>query len=92
MTEPAWKGAGQAVGIQIWRIVKFKVISIINVICLTSCCWMHSLQCFFSQVTDWPKIDYGKFFSGDSYILLNTYQEKDSEVLVHACVYSVILF
>lgn len=24
-TEPAWKGAGQAVGMQIWRIVKFKV-------------------------------------------------------------------
>ncbi len=28
-TEPAWKGAGQAVGIQIWRIVKFKVSLII---------------------------------------------------------------
>ena len=24
-TEPAWKGAGQKVGMQIWRIVKFKV-------------------------------------------------------------------
>ena len=24
-TEPAWNGAGQKVGIQIWRIVKFKV-------------------------------------------------------------------
>ena len=24
-TEPAWQGAGQKVGIQIWRIVKFKV-------------------------------------------------------------------
>lgn len=24
-TEPAWKGAGEKVGIQIWRIVKFKV-------------------------------------------------------------------
>ena len=24
-TEPAWKGAGQKVGIQIWRIVKFQV-------------------------------------------------------------------
>ena len=24
-TEPAWKGAGAKVGIQIWRIVKFKV-------------------------------------------------------------------
>ena len=24
-TEPAWKGAGDKVGLQIWRIVKFKV-------------------------------------------------------------------
>ena len=24
-TEPAWKGAGSKVGLQIWRIVKFKV-------------------------------------------------------------------
>lgn len=32
------------------------------------------------QVTHWPKDDYGKFFNGDSYILLNTYKEKDTEV------------
>lgn len=32
------------------------------------------------QVTHWPKEDYGKFFNGDSYIILNTYKEKDSEV------------
>ena len=25
MTEKAWEGAGQEVGVQIWRIVKFKV-------------------------------------------------------------------
>lgn len=54
-TEPAWKGAGQAVGLQIWRIVKFKV-------------------------TDWPKEDYGKFYDGDSYIILNTYKKPESEV------------
>lgn len=48
MTEPAWKGAGESVGLQIWRIVKFKV------------------KC-------WPKEDYGKFYNGDSYIILNTY-------------------
>lgn len=47
--EPAWKNAGNAVGLKIWRIVKFKV-------------------------TDWPENDYGKFFSGDSYIILNTYK------------------
>jgi len=47
-TEPAWKNAGTKLGLQIWRIVKFKV-------------------------TSWPEQDYGKFFSGDSYIILNTY-------------------
>ncbi len=29
-TEPAWKGAGQKVGIQIWRINKFKVNKSLN--------------------------------------------------------------
>ncbi|ESN98175.1 hypothetical protein HELRODRAFT_177421 [Helobdella robusta] len=50
-TEPAWKNAGQKVGIKIWRIVNFKV-------------------------TDWPERDYGRFYSGDSYIILNTYKPK----------------
>ncbi|XP_031564938.1 gelsolin-like protein 1 isoform X2 [Actinia tenebrosa] len=55
--EPAWEGAGTKVGLQIWRIVKFKV-------------------------THWPKEDYGKFFSGDSYIILHTYKkDPDSEEL-----------
>lgn len=52
-TEPAWQGAGQAVGLKIWRIVNFKV-------------------------TKWPESDYGKFFSGDSYIILNTYHPDPS--------------
>jgi len=57
-TEPAWQGAGQKVGLQIWRIVKFKV-------------------------KDWPKESYGEFYDGDSYIILNTYKEKDSEGLLY---------
>ncbi|XP_072165124.1 gelsolin-like protein 2 [Diadema setosum] len=60
-SEPAWKGAGQSVGLQIWRIVKFKV-------------------------THWDKDDYGKFYDGDSYIILNTYKnpgEEDLEYDVH---------
>jgi gelsolin len=48
-TEPAWKNAGQKVGLKIWRIVKFKV-------------------------ADWPEKDYGKFYGGDSYIILNTFK------------------
>ncbi|XP_060552733.1 gelsolin-like protein 2 [Ruditapes philippinarum] len=55
-TEPAWQKAGQEVGIQIWRIVNFKV-------------------------TQWPKEDYGKFYNGDSYIILNTYKDDDEEEL-----------
>jgi gelsolin len=47
--EPAWKNAGKKVGLQIWRIVKFKV-------------------------TDWPAADYGKFYGGDSYIVLHTFK------------------
>ena len=54
-TEPAWKGAGDAVGLQIWRIVKFKV-------------------------THWPKEDYGKFYDGDSYIILHTYKKPEGDV------------
>jgi len=57
-TEPAWKGAGQEVGVQIWRIVKFKV-------------------------EHWDKEEYGKFFNGDSYIILNTYKEEDSDALLY---------
>ncbi|ESO90008.1 hypothetical protein LOTGIDRAFT_192582 [Lottia gigantea] len=57
-SEPAWQGAGAEPGLQIWRIVKFKV-------------------------THWPKEDYGKFYSGDSYIVLNTFKEGSSETLCY---------
>lgn len=53
--ETAWKDAGSKTGLQIWRIVDFKV-------------------------QNWKKQDYGKFFNGDSYIILNTYRPSpDSE-------------
>jgi gelsolin len=58
-TEPAWTNAGKTVGLQIWRIVNFKV-------------------------TDWPKELYGKFYNGDSYIILNTYHPRqDSRELAY---------
>ncbi|XP_062619979.1 gelsolin-like protein 2 isoform X1 [Saccostrea cucullata] len=57
-SEPAWKGIGQKPGLQIWRIVKFKV-------------------------TSWPKEDYGKFYNGDSYIVLNTYKDDSSDELLY---------
>jgi len=60
-TEIAWKGAGLKVGLQIWRVVKFKLES-------------------------WPKEQQGEFYSGDSYIILNTFKkpgEDDLEYDVH---------
>lgn len=54
--EKAWHHSGEKVGIEIWRINKFKI-------------------------EKWPKEDYGKFFSGDSYIILNTYKDKESDEL-----------
>lgn len=38
------------------------------------------MVCFLAQVKHWTREDYGKFYNGDSYIILNTYKEKDSEV------------
>jgi gelsolin len=55
-TEQAWLNAGKAVGMLIWRIEKFNVVS-------------------------WPKDQYGSFFDGDSYIVLNTYKKKGEEKL-----------
>ncbi|XP_046577039.1 gelsolin-like protein 2 [Haliotis rubra] len=33
------------------------------------------------EVKDWPEEDYGEFFNGDSYIILNTYKEEETEEL-----------
>lgn len=54
--EEAWQGSGEDVGLEIWRIVKFKVVP-------------------------WPKDQYGEFYMGDSYIVLNTFKEDDSDEL-----------
>jgi len=45
--DPAFQGAGQKVGTEIWRIEDFKPVAL-------------------------PKSDYGKFYCGDSYIVLQT--------------------
>eukprot|EP00117_Sycon_ciliatum_P013010 scpid79418/ scgid13851/ Gelsolin-like protein 1; Actin-modulator len=55
-TEKAWSGAGEKVGVEIWRIEKF-------------------------QVKAWPSASFGKFYSGDSYIILNTYKEDGEDEL-----------
>ena len=46
-----------------------------------STCLMND---FYMQVTHWPKSDYGKFYDGDSYIVLNTYR-KDPSSEVYTC-------
>lgn len=51
-TVEAYKGAGQAAGITIWRIENFQVVA-------------------------WPEKQYGSFYAGDSYIVLNTYEVED---------------
>ncbi|XP_050414649.1 gelsolin-like protein 2 isoform X2 [Patella vulgata] len=35
------------------------------------------------QVKDWEESEYGKFYNGDSYIVLNTYKEGDSDALLY---------
>jgi gelsolin len=50
--EPAWKTAGKAPGLEIWRVEKFKIVP-------------------------WPKDKYGKFYDGDSYIVLHTMKVND---------------
>jgi len=44
---------------------------------------MHIWRIEKFHVKPWPKDQYGTFYSGDSYILINTYKEKDDEALHH---------
>ena len=54
------------------------------------------------QVTHWQKNLHGKFFNGDSYIILNTYKEPGSDVsfsmayprsslCMDACIYTYVI-
>ncbi|KAF9187502.1 hypothetical protein BGZ51_001116 [Haplosporangium sp. Z 767] len=43
--------------------------------------WVWRIEQF--QVKPVPKDQVGQFYSGDSYIILNTYQKEDSDVLLH---------
>ncbi|KAL7092879.1 hypothetical protein ACP275_11G009200 [Erythranthe tilingii] len=54
--EPAFQGAGQRIGTEIWRIENFQPVPL-------------------------PKSDYGKFYSGDSYIILQTSAGKGGAYL-----------
>lgn len=53
-----WKKAGQKPGIEVWRIMKFRVIP-------------------------QEKETYGEFYNGDSYIVLHTYKDRESDALLY---------
>lgn len=61
--------------IHIWAFPPLFYFSSIVVLTIFYC-----VQILRAQVTHWPKEDYGKFYNGDSYILLNTYKEEGSDV------------
>ena len=65
-TEKEWVGAGQKVGIQVRKSYV-----------LNPQIWRVEKL----SIKSWPKEEYGSFYDGDSYILLYTYKEKDSEKL-----------
>lgn len=53
MNQKEWKNAGKEVGVEVWRIEKFKVV---------------------------PQTDFNsEFYNGDSYIVLNTYEEENEK-------------
>jgi len=37
------------------------------------------------KVVDWPKEEYGNFFTGDSYIVMNTYKKPNKDALYYDC-------
>ena len=62
-SDPQFKGAGQKVGLEVWRVENRRTKS--------------DTPDF--GVKRWPAEEYGNFYSGDSYIVMNTYYAKDPE-------------
>ena len=60
-TEKEYKGAGQKPGLEIWRVENRRT----------------EADTPDFGVKRWPKEEYGKFYSGDSYVVLHTYKTKD---------------
>eukprot|EP00286_Rhodomonas_abbreviata_P027076 CAMPEP_0181301098 /NCGR_PEP_ID=MMETSP1101-20121128/7241_1 /TAXON_ID=46948 /ORGANISM="Rhodomonas abbreviata, Strain Caron Lab Isolate" /LENGTH=397 /DNA_ID=CAMNT_0023406377 /DNA_START=93 /DNA_END=1282 /DNA_ORIENTATION=- len=65
-SETEFVGAGQKVGLEIWRVENKRTES--------------DTPDF--GVKRWPKEDYGQFYTGDSYIILNTYKDKEGDALL----------
>ena len=58
-TEEQWAGAGQKVGLEVWRVENKRT---------------EDDKPDFG-VNRWPEDEYGNFFKGDSYIVLNTFTD-----------------
>ncbi len=65
--EVNWEGAGSKVGIEVWRVENHRADD-------------DSPAEF--GIKPWPTEQYGQFHSGDSYIVLQTRQEEDSEAFI----------
>jgi gelsolin len=64
-TEDAWAGAGKKVGVEVWRVENHKAKAV-------------GKKADFG-VKRWPQKDFGKFWDGDSYIVLVTRKKLDEE-------------
>jgi len=64
-TEKCWDGAGTKVGVEVWRVENHKAKAV-------------GKKADFG-VKRWPAKDYGKFFDGDSYIVLVTRKKLDDD-------------
>ena len=62
-TDKSLQGAGTKVGLEVWRVENKRT--------------ENDTPDF--GIARWPKEDYGSFYTGDSYIVLNTYNPKDPE-------------
>mmetsp|Transcript_16386 Transcript_16386/g.20784 ORF Transcript_16386/g.20784 Transcript_16386/m.20784 type:complete len:382 (+) Transcript_16386:107-1252(+) len=61
--DPMWKDAGTKVGVQIWRVENKRS--------------DNDVAEF--GINHWPKKYYGQFYRGDSYIVLETYEDEDPD-------------
>jgi len=66
-TEKEFIGAGQRPGLEIWRVENKRT--------------ANDTPDF--GIKRWPKEDYGTFYSGDSYLVLNTYKDRESDKLLY---------
>ena len=65
-TEAEWAGAGEQVGLEIWRVENRRT----------------EADTPDFGVKRWPREEYGRFYKGDSFIVMHTYkQSEDSEKL-----------